>query len=353
MPLHTLHAQVGSGLVDLTPLANMTTLRTLNLSEVFSLSDLTPISTLSDLAELFLARTGVTDLRFVENHVNLDTLDLSATPITDVSPLSVLTQLSTLKLNRTPVASLDPIANLSLWSVELEDLVLTDQSYSFINNSKNLTRFYAPESNINTLVSLADLTGLTDVNIALTNVSDISPLQNSTGLRAIDVSYTQIQDPSVLSVFDALHTVNVSGLQMSNVSIVETFNAGLLEFRANDAGLSSLADLGNFPGLERLALGNVSVPCCNDVRSNSYRSLAPLASLTKLKEIDISFTQLLSIAPLVQMPVLHDVIMDGHDALPCDEVEQLKFNLESRGGTVSHTPNICVPTVSTATESGQ
>lgn len=88
------HTQVS----DLSPLANLTNLRSLNLSLCQHINDLSPLANLTNLTWLGLYRcTGVRDLRPLEGLTNLTTLNIGhCRDVSDFSPLMRLPKLQKL-----------------------------------------------------------------------------------------------------------------------------------------------------------------------------------------------------------------------------------------------------------------
>lgn len=92
---------------DITPLANLKELNTLDLSSN-SIFDISPLSELTNLSMLHLAGNNISSLTSLRDMTALDTLDLSDNVnITDIEPLMELTNLSTLDLTGTDVSKED------------------------------------------------------------------------------------------------------------------------------------------------------------------------------------------------------------------------------------------------------
>ncbi len=103
---------------DLTPLAQLTQLRTLDLFSN-NISDLTPLAQLIQLTDLNLARNKISDITPLAQLTQLRTLDLSSksNKISDITPLAQLTQLTTLNLGSSDIydnyfSDLTPLAHL-------------------------------------------------------------------------------------------------------------------------------------------------------------------------------------------------------------------------------------------------
>jgi len=111
---------------DVTPLANLSNLATLDLQDT-QVADLTPLANLTSLTTLELRETEVADLSPLANLSNLTALYLSGTQVADLTPLANLSKLASLYLRETQVVDLTALANLSnLTTLDLRRTKLTD-----------------------------------------------------------------------------------------------------------------------------------------------------------------------------------------------------------------------------------
>lgn len=138
---------------DLSPLRDLTTLRTLRLNQT-AVKDLSPLRDLTALQDLWLDETAVSDLSPLSGLTALKELRLTQTDVNDISPLYNLTSLQTLLLIQTAVSDLSP---------------------------------------------LRDLTALQTLMLALTAVSDLSPLCNLTALQKLGFEMTAVRDLQPIS----------------------------------------------------------------------------------------------------------------------------------------------------------
>lgn len=102
---------VGTLIVDITPLANLTTLITLDLSDTM-VEDIAPLANLSVLSHLYLRSTPVWDIEPLANLPTLSHLNLEDTEVEDVAPLANLPALSHLHLTGTKVKNISLLDHL-------------------------------------------------------------------------------------------------------------------------------------------------------------------------------------------------------------------------------------------------
>jgi pentatricopeptide repeat protein len=181
---------------NLSPLAGLTQLQTLNLKHCKNLSDLSPLAGLSQLQTLDLSgdfRTyiNISDLSPLAGLTQLQTLDLSGCKyLSDLSPLTGLTHLQTLNLSSCKnLSDLSPLTGLT----QLQTLNL---GYC---------------GSLSDLSPLAGLTQLQTLNLSsCKNLSDLSPLAGLTQLQTLNLSYCQrIVLISTLGAPSALYSLEI------------------------------------------------------------------------------------------------------------------------------------------------
>lgn len=115
-------------LEDLRPLAGLSNLKTLILSDNKTLSDIGPIAGLPKLRNLQLRNTQVSDLSPLTQMDELELLWLRRTPVSDLSALAGLSNLWALELAHTQVTDLTPLSQLSLQHLNVKGTEVTDFS---------------------------------------------------------------------------------------------------------------------------------------------------------------------------------------------------------------------------------
>jgi hypothetical protein len=102
----------GMGLTDITPLAKLTKVKSLNL-DYNEISDLTPLAGLVALEKLHLGSNQITDLSPLENLTNLKFVPLFRNQISDLSPIANWSHAEHLALYCNPVSDLRPLHGLA------------------------------------------------------------------------------------------------------------------------------------------------------------------------------------------------------------------------------------------------
>ena len=102
-------------ITDLRPLANLTTLERLYLSDIFPNTptlDLRPLANLINLEELTLENSKVSDISPLARLKKLQILDLTHNDISDLRPLAGLRELRKLRIRGNPIRDLTPLSEL-------------------------------------------------------------------------------------------------------------------------------------------------------------------------------------------------------------------------------------------------
>lgn len=191
---------------DVSPLANLTSLKTLNLFGGFESEDLTPLQHLTQLTHLACSSDSARDISFVKNLTQLTYLQLRGDVLSNLSALKDLSTLKVLKLNY----GIEGLAQLPVL-VSLIELELVG----------------------NDIVDLKPLSGfrnLTILNLRQNVVRDIAPLSSLKSLRRIDLSENLITDITPLLDLPQLNAVNI----LANPIDTESLNTVIPELMARD-----------------------------------------------------------------------------------------------------------------------
>jgi internalin A len=150
-------------------------LESLSLANNNHLADLAPLAGLSALQTLVISDTQVTDLAPLAGLSALRVLNVGKTRVTDLAPLAGLSALQRLSVARTQVVDLAPLATLSA-----------------------LQMLFVYDTQVSDLAPLAGLSALLNLEVAKTQVADLAPLAGLSVLRNLDVSNTPVTDLSPL-----------------------------------------------------------------------------------------------------------------------------------------------------------
>ena len=207
----------GNQLSDVSALASLTRLRTLTLGYNRQISDISALASLTQLTRLDLSNNVVSDISALASLTRLGTLDLGYNrQISDISALASLTQLGTLNLSSNAVSDISALAALT-----------------------QLTRLYLSSNAVSDISALAALTRLTDLYLNDNQLSDVSALASLTQLTRLDLSNNVVSDISALAALTQLTTLNVSNNAISDVSAL----AALTQLGTLDLNYNAVSDV--------------------------------------------------------------------------------------------------------------
>ena len=216
-----------NSLADLTPLAGMTKLETLDL-DTASITDLSGLEGLTSLKTLSLTVNSVIDISALAGLTNLTHLYLGGNTITDVSPLSELTNLTILYLWDNPIEDTSPLCTLQDQNPDLElDIDIICGPYALF------MRDFSNDGKVN----LADLFFLLTLLFSISDTGDTNNDGNVDFLDLVAVaeSLTESTTSSAPSIAFA-HAFSLETVQ-EWIDIAHVANDGSLAFQEGMANL--------------------------------------------------------------------------------------------------------------------
>ena len=194
------------GITDVSPLAGLTRLESLDISFNRRITDISPLAGLPRLESLDIFSNPITDISPLKNlpnltklrfsgpnfwqladMVNLQYLDIAATKIADISPLAELKNLLNLNLSYNQIVDLTPLTELeNLQWLNLEfNRQITD--ISPLAELKNLQWLNLDFNKINDINALSGLVRLEELSIIQNRIVDLKPLVDNPGLGQGDL----------------------------------------------------------------------------------------------------------------------------------------------------------------------
>ena len=214
------HARRQPQLSDLSPLAGLRALQSLDLWECTGVRDLSPLAGLRALQRLDLRSCeGVSDLSPLVSLQVLQSLSFNFTGVTDLSPLVGLQRLQSLKLYYCDgVTDLSPLAGLQgLQSLDLR-YCESVSDLSPLAGLQGLQNLYLSNTGVRDLSPLAGLKGLQSLSFGWTNVTDLSPLAGLQGLQSLSFEGTVVMDLAPLAGLQRLQSLDLWGVGAEDLS---------------------------------------------------------------------------------------------------------------------------------------
>lgn len=185
--------------LDFSPIGSLTGLRRLRMSSyIDNPSDLSFLKNLNQLTEVtIVAWYSVKDLSYFQNMQCLQNLYVTCVDDVDLNYLSRLTDLETLTIAGENIRNIEGIGNL----INLKDLSLYDGS----------TGARYSETEPLDIRSLENLTQLESIELEFIHLEDITPLAKLKRLRDITLVSTKVEDISPLIGLENLHWLHIYG----------------------------------------------------------------------------------------------------------------------------------------------
>jgi hypothetical protein len=214
-----------SRLFDVTPLANLTNLKDLNLG-VNRVSNLTPLRNLTNLTQLNIIINGISDISALSNLTNLTILMAQGNDIVDITPLANLTKMTNLTLWENDIVNISALANLTnLTNLDLSDNKIFD--ISPLANHNKLADLNLCSNPINNITALGTLTNLKRLVLNVGTLQDITPLASCANLEYLNLDNNSISDITPLLNLTHLKDISLLGnpLNASAAAVVEALRA--------------------------------------------------------------------------------------------------------------------------------
>ena len=305
---------------DISPLAGLTQLKNLSLSEN-DVSDISPLAGLTQLRDLHLGGNQIRDISPLAGLTQLWNLALYRNQIRDISPLAGLKQLSILRLANNQIRDISPLAGLTQLR-DLGFLGLGDNQISDISPLAGLTQLEKLDLVNNRILDVTPLAGLVNLEklaLAGNPIRDASPLANLARLVEVDIEIPhQVRAGGVIpdrhlagAVRATLHLPNTEPITAQMVRGLR----GLIV--AHNTQVSSLTGLEHATQLEALTLNRSQIS-----------DISPLANLTQLKRLVLGNSQISDISPLTNLTQLTYLTLQGNqisDISPLTNLTQLEF----------------------------
>ncbi|MEI7724601.1 MAG: leucine-rich repeat domain-containing protein [Bacteroidota bacterium] len=187
--------------------------KSVDLSGNATIANLEPLNKLSDLKEVNVSGTGITDLMPLRNLNKLEILDISNTRVSNLEPLHYCIHINQLRMKGTLVSDLSVIpAFQSLGTLDISS------------------------TRVNSLDPITDITTIKDLRVNHTSVKDLTPVSSLVNLEMLNISSTPVDK------LDALTS-------LVNLRILS----------ADSTAIRSLAPLDNLSLLQRVYCNNTGV----------------------------------------------------------------------------------------------
>lgn len=221
----------------------------------------------------------------------------------------------------------------------------------------SISRIDFPDPNMRACVDTAGATYVDEV-IALNCLSfgifDLTGMENFTEIRSVNFAFNALgphPDSNGIIVVALEPMRNLSKLEFVNVEenfrirdpsplggLANLVSLNMSRTEIDDAGLTGF-NSGTLTSLELLNLGDLQIRLPGGGISYVLTNISPLASLTSLTNLDLRADGMgavtAGVASLTTLSSLREIVLDGHIAIPCADLDTLRAALP--GTVVRHT----------------
>lgn len=309
----------GTRVTDLTPIRNLNFLEVLNISNC-QIESLSPLRYMQNIKELDVSNTAIKDLVPISAYLNLERLNVSGSKVDSLEHISGLSNLTDLRFNNSKVADLNPIKGLQNLSIlQLSGTPVKD--ISPVSGLNKLVRLDFKHTEIANLDSLTHLTSLQLLFCDQTPVSSLRPLEglpalkriycDESGIKKPEVSRFGLKRPGVLVVFES-------------EELLKWWTELTTEWKKV---FTSLAAIPATPSKEDLH--SLVVKTKVDISGNqNILNIDPVDKFINLQSLNIAGTQIISIEPIKDLVDLNNLNLSDTRITSISALRNLK-NLET------------------------
>ncbi|MBR2714771.1 MAG: protein kinase, partial [Ruminococcus sp.] len=222
-----------------------------NLSNNIELSDISPLAKMNTLT----------------------TLNVTTTKVRDFSSLKDIEVFTSLTADNCGIENIDTLQNKNIVTLCLNNNKLTD--ISAVERFDILSTFEIHNNNVSDISALKDKAALRYFEAGFNNISDISPLKSSEAMYSLVLNDNNITDISAVSSMQTLFELNINNNQVESLKPLKNAKKLGLLF-ANENKLSDLDGLEQSIELNRIR-----------VRDNNIENINGIGNCTVLKEVNL------------------------------------------------------------------
>ena len=239
-------------------------IRCLQIEDADQAVDFQDLTMLSNLRELYILRSGLTDISFVKKLPELEQISFFGNEIQNISPLAVCKNLKVLSLGFNKIEDITPLAELT----GLKELGLQGNE-------------------IKDIEALRFLPELEGVNLNGNQITDLSPLSGKTGLTVLGAGYNQIKDISPLKGMNQLYNLSLDMNQISDIHVL----AEMTQLEYLGLAYNQIEDFEPIKGMEKLFLLSVMGNPGQDIGNLIFVPMLNMGSSGMLTKEDIGEAQ--------------------------------------------------------------
>ena len=258
---------------DLSPLAALKDLASLDLQRCTNAADLGPLRSLKVLQSLDCSNTQVATLEPLQDMKRMQRLHFAQTKVDKLDEIRQLTQLRSIGFGGTEVNNLEPLRDLkglnriSLWRTKVRSL-------EPLREMKQLKALICGNTAIKSLEPIEGLTQLTEVTCWSTLVESLEPLRNLEALEELDCWNTKVSCLEPLRELTQLKFLDCTDTDVTDFEPICSLQR-LTKLVCDITASINVSSLARLNGLQKLV--------CHITDENQFARIESLARLTVVK----------------------------------------------------------------------
>lgn len=294
-----------SGLTDISALAECTKLERLNLSGN-GITSISALASMPGLKSLDISNNSVTSLSPLISLTSLESLNASGNQIATLSALAGHTALTTLNLDNNPLSGIEALSGLTgLTTLSLRSAGIDDADMAVLQTLTGLTSLDL-DGNDGISAEAADALRAALPNCSITIPDGVYSVSLGNGSYETDAAYVDASGQEVASLQGVQHFTNLQVLVLNRNPGIDISGASELLTSVQSLSLADcgLTDVSALSGLTQLLT--------LDLMLNDIADISPLRYLTGLTELHLSMNERLEdISPLSTLTSLTTLSLNG------------------------------------------
>ena len=295
------------------------------------------LTKLTGLNQLYLYDNELTKIEGFEKLTQLTQLELSDNKLTKIEGLEKLTALIQLKLYDNQLTKIEGLETL----VALKELYLYQNQIIKIEGLETLTALNQLNLSDNLLTNiegLETLTELKELHLVNNQITKVEGLETLTALNQLNLAGNLITKIEGLETLTTLNQLNLSINQITKIEGLETLTA-LNQLKLYGNKLKKIEGLETLNALNQLDLaGNLltkiegleTLIALNqlDLAGNLITKIEGMGSLTVLNQLDLSSNAIIKIEGLETLTALNQLDLASNDIIKIEGLEKLTALLQ-------------------------
>ena len=252
-----------------------------------------------NVVEIDLSRRKITEIKGLNNLVNLQELNLSNNMITEIKNIDNLSNLQELDLSNNMIIEIKNINNL----VNLQKLTLFENKITEIKNIDNLVNLQVLSLSANGITEIKNIDTLVNLQIlhlSANRISEIKGLDNLSNLHELDLSANRITEIKNIDNLVNLHTLE---LYRNKITEIKNIN-NLSNLRKLNLYMNKITEIKNINNLSNLRELNLSM--------NEITEIKSLDNKYNLRELNLSGNHITEIKGLDNLVNLQKLILSAN-----------------------------------------